>query len=449
MFDAWRAAGGEVAVIGLGRSGAAVTRLLRREGLPVYASDAADSEELASAVADLRVLGAAVDLGGHDLDRIRQAGGLVLSPGVPPDAAPVAAAREAGVEVRAEMDVGLEALAGTPYIGVTGTNGKSTVTALIAHLLQAAGHDGVAAGNIGTPLSALALGEHRPAWLAVEFSSFQLHDCPRAAPVVGVLTNLSADHLDRYPTLDAYYADKRLFFRNAGEDAIWVSNADDPDSQAMLEGVPGRHYRFSLRGRADGWYDRERDALVVRDRVVIVRAGLHLLGDHNVANALGAALALAAIGTGTAYLANGLRSFRALAHRLEPVGQVDGVLWINDSKATNLASTEVAIAAMDRPCVLLLGGRHKGEPYTRLAPLLAEHCRGVVAYGEAGDLVEQQLAEVVPIVRAGSFEEVLAAAHRLALPGDAVLLSPACSSYDMFRNYGERGAAFRAWVETR
>jgi UDP-N-acetylmuramoylalanine--D-glutamate ligase len=447
MFDAWRAAGGEIAVIGLGRSGAAVTRLLRAEHLPVYASDAAQSEELEAVAAELRALGATVDLAGHDLARIRRAGGVVLSPGVPPDAPPVAAAREAGVEVRAEMDIGLEALAGTPYIGVTGTNGKSTVTALIAHLLRAAGHDGEAAGNIGTPLTALARQEHRAAWLAVEFSSFQLHDCPRVAPVVGVLTNLSADHLDRYPTLDAYYADKRLFFRNAGEDAIWISNADDPDSQAMLAGVPGRHYRFSVAGRADGWYDRERDALVVRDRIVIVRTGLGLLGDHNVANALAASLALAVIGTGTAFIANGLRSFRALAHRLEPVGEVNDVLWVNDSKATNLASTEVAVAAMDRPCVLLLGGRHKGEPYTRLAPLLAARCRAVVAYGEAGDLVEADLRDVVPVVRAGGFEEVLAAARRLAEPGDAVLLSPACSSYDMFRNYGERGAAFRAWVE--
>jgi UDP-N-acetylmuramoylalanine--D-glutamate ligase len=449
MLDGWREQSREVAVIGLGRSGVAATRLLRARGITVYASDAGRGASLEASAAALRTLGASVDLGGHDLTRIGRAVAAVLSPGVPPDAAPVRAAREAGVSVRAEIDVGLEALAGVPYIGITGTNGKTTVTALAGHLLRAAGRDAEAAGNIGTPLCEIALRDRRPTWLAIEFSSFQLHDCPRVDPTVGILTNLSADHLDRYPTLEAYYADKRLLFANASPDSVWVTNADDPDSLALARGVAGRQLRFTLAGRGDGWLDRSRGQLMLGERPLLARSGLKLLGDHNVANALAAALVLDATGAALPAIAEGLGTFRALAHRLEPVREVDGVLWINDSKATNVASTAVAVAALDRPFVLLLGGRHKGEPYTRLTPLLRGRCRAVIAYGEAGPTVVHDLAADVPVASAGSFEEVLATAARLSQRGDAVLLSPACSSYDMFANYEERGARFREWVEAR
>ena len=449
MLDDWREQSREVAVIGLGRSGVAATRLLRARGITVYASDAGRGASLEASAAALRTLGASVDLGGHDLARIGRAVAAVLSPGVPPDAAPVRAAREAGVSVRAEIDVGLEALAGVPYIGITGTNGKTTVTALAGHLLRAAGRDAEAAGNIGTPLCEIALRDRRPTWLAIEFSSFQLHDCPRVDPTVGILTNLSADHLDRYPTLEAYYADKRLLFANASPDSVWVTNADDPDARALASGVAGRQLRFTLAGRGDGWWDRSRGQLMLGERPLLARSGLKLLGDHNVANALAAALALDATGAALPAIAEGLGTFQALAHRLEPVREVDDVLWINDSKATNVASTAVAVAALDRPFVLLLGGRHKGEPYTRLTPLLEGRCRAVIAYGEAGPTVVHDLAADVPVASAGSFEDVLATAARLSQSGDAVLLSPACSSYDMFANYEERGARFREWVEAR
>jgi UDP-N-acetylmuramoylalanine--D-glutamate ligase len=448
MLAAWREDGREVAVIGLGRSGIAATRLLRAHGVAVYASDAGSGEGLVAAAAELRLAGALVDVGGHDLARIGRAQAAVLSPGVPPEAPPVRAARAAGYPVRAEIDVGLEALGDLPYIATTGTNGKSTVTALVAHLLRVADQDAEAAGNIGVPLCEVAMVAPRPAWLSVEFSSFQLHDCPRVDPVAGILTNLAPDHLDRYPTLESYYADKARLFVNAADTSVWVTNGDDPASQAMVRGVAGRHLRFSLRDRADGWFDRAGGRLMLGGEPVLDRRTFPLLGDHNVANALAASLAVAAAGIPAEALAEGLRSFPALTHRLEPVGTVHGVLWINDSKATNVASTTVAVAAMDRPFVLLLGGRHKGEPYTSLAPLLEGRARAVIAYGESAPIVEQDLG---PLVRRheGSFEQVLEAAAALARPGDAVLLSPACSSYDMFRNYEERGRQFRAWVEGR
>jgi UDP-N-acetylmuramoylalanine--D-glutamate ligase len=438
----------ETAVIGLGRSGSAVVRLLRRSGTAVYGSDAGRSPALEQAAAELRALGAEVDLGGHDLARIGRAALCVVSPGVPPVAPPLLAARLAGVPVRAEADLGLEALDGVPYAAVTGTNGKTTTTALIGHLLVAGGKRAVTAGNIGTPLSQVALGRTRPEAMAVELSSFQLHDMTALRPAVGVLTNLAPDHLDRYPSLEEYYADKARLFQHASPGSVWVSNADDAASRDRVQGVPGRHLRFSTREPGDAWYDRARDRLMVEGLPVLDRGELPLLGDHNVANALAAALAVRVLGLDPPALAEGLRSFRALAHRMEPVRELEGVLWINDSKSTNLASTRVAVRGMTRPTLLLLGGRHKGEPYTVLAPALTGRARAIVAYGEAGPIVVRDLAGAgVPVVSAGSFDQVMARARELARPGDAVLLSPACSSYDMFDNYEARGRRFREIVE--
>ena len=446
--EAWRR--GTVAVIGLGKSGVAATRLLVREGARVYASDAAAQPFAAEALAALRALpGVDVQIGGHDLARIRAAAGVVVSPGVPPDAPALTAARDAGLTIVSEIDLGFRALAGTRCIGITGTNGKTTTTALVAHLLQAGGVPAETAGNIGRPLAEVALspGGRQSRWLAVEVSSFQLHDSPHFAPEIGILTNLAPDHLDRYPSVEAYYADKRLLFRNATEHSVWVLNADDPAALALPSDTPGRRLLFSLQRAADGWYDRTRGRLMLSGTELVRRSELPLLGDHNVANALAAALAVREAGVAPGHLGEGLRSFHALPHRLEPVRDVRGNLWINDSKATNIASTVVAVEAMDRPYVLLLGGRHKGEPYTRLAPLLRERCRRVIAYGEAGPIVLRDLTGAVPLEAGTTFQDVLDRAARAAQPGDAVLLSPACSSYDMFTNYEHRGATFRAYVE--
>ncbi len=411
--DAWR--NGVVAVVGLGKSGVAATRLLAREGVRVYASDGSDHPYAGAAADALRGLpGVEVDVGRHDLAKIRAAAAVVVSPGVPPDAAPLAAAREAGIDIVSELDLGFQALAAageTHCIAITGTNGKTTTTALVAHLLAMAGLKATAAGNIGRPLADVAVSGDRYRWLSVEVSSFQLHDSPHFAPDVGILTNLAPDHLDRYPSVEAYYADKRLLFRNAGASSMWVLNADDPAVLELARGVLGRRAFFSLKKPGDAWFDSGARTL---------RLGV---------------------------IGEGLRSFQALPHRLEPVREVGGVLWINDSKATNIASTVVAIEAMSRPFVLLLGGRHKGEPYTRLGPMLADRARLVIAYGEAGPIVEQDLKGRVPLERGTTFDDCLARARRAARSGDAVLLSPACSSYDMFKNYEERGATFRKLVE--
>jgi UDP-N-acetylmuramoylalanine--D-glutamate ligase len=444
--EAWRT--GVVAVVGLGRSGVAAVRLLVREGVRVYASDGSAAPPGGAAIGPLRDLpGVEVELGAHDVRKIAAAAGVVVSPGVPPDAPPLAAAREAGVPIVAELDLGFRALPHARTIAGTGTNGKTTTTALTAHLLRAAGVRAVEAGNIGRPLCDLALSDDGYRWLAVEVSSFQLHDSPHFAPDIGVLTNLAPDHLDRYGAVEAYYADKRLLFRNARPDDVWVLNGDDDASRALAEGAAGTHVQFSLCKAADAWYDAREQRLRLGDVDLLPRAELRLLGDHNVANALAAALAVTEVGVAPARIAEGLRSFRALPHRLEPVREVAGVLWIDDSKATNIASTLVAVNAMDRPFVLLLGGRHKGEPYTRLGPRLAPGCKLVVAYGEAGPQVAADLDGAVALERGTPFDDVVARARRAAVPGDAVLLSPACSSYDMFTNYEARGATFRRLVE--
>lgn len=447
LFDEWKASSREVAVLGLGRSGIAAARLLLSRGIKVYASETDSGPELEKRTAPLGRAGASVQLGGHDLMRVKRAGAVVVSPGIPPQAPPLETARKAGIPIHSEIDVGFLALEKTRCIAITGTNGKTTTTALIAHLLASAGHRATAAGNIGTPLCQAAMEPEPYDWLAVEISSFQLHDSAHFAPAIGVLTNLAPDHLDRYRSLEEYYADKERLFLHAIADSVWVANGDDPRALAMAKAAPGILKRFSVVGKGEGWYDRAKAKLMLGRSTLLSRKEFPLLGDHNAANALAAALAVQATGAEIPQLAEGLRSFKPLAHRMEPVREVNGVLWINDSKATNIASTAVALDALDRPFILLLGGRHKGEPYTTLLPRLDGRCRAVIAYGEAGDLVEKDLKGKVKLVRGGSFDDVIDKARKLAKPGEAVLLSPACSSYDMFRNYEDRGDRFRAAVE--
>ena len=442
---------GTISVVGLARSGRAVAELLARAGATVYASDAGTGDAVDHAARALEPLGVTVHRGSHDLARIAKSALVVASPGVPPEAPPLRAARDAGVAIVSELEIALQFLPAQRYIAITGTNGKTTTTALIHRLLEGLGHDSVAAGNIGTPLAEVALREKQPDWIALETSSFQLHDTPGIAPAAGVLTNLSANHLDRYTSVDEYYGDKALLFRNATPRSVWVSNADDADSQAMVAGIAGHHLRFTTgHGVADGYYDRGRDLLVALGAPLLPRGELTLLGDHNVANALAAALAVMAADEShrrddaRGRISETLRSFRALEHRIEPAGEYDGVEWINDSKSTNVASTLVALRGMRRPTVLLLGGRHKGEPYTALADELRRTGRAVIAYGESAPIVAADLDGVVQVEQLGSsFDDVLARARALARPGDAVLLSPACSSYDMFDNYEERGREFK------
>jgi len=446
----------EVAVLGLARSGRAVAELLLRDGYRVYASDASEAESVLDAAALLRDKGADAETGGHDLDRIARAALVVLSPGIPPDAPAVKAAVKSGRQVVSEVEVALDFLRNSRIVAVTGTNGKTTTTALIAHILRTLGRESVPAGNIGMPLSAVALREKQPDWIALEISSFQLHDTPGINPLVGVLTNLSPDHLDRYASVDDYYSDKALLFANAHARSRWVVNDDDPRALAMTAESAGKRYRFSLSTPSDAFYDTAGGALNVMGAELIPRSELSLLGTHNVANALAAALAVMvadkSFGERDArvQIAEALRTFPPMPHRLEPVAEVDGVRWINDSKATNVGAAKVAIEGMERPAVLLLGGRHKGESYKPLADAIRKNVKRVIAYGEAAPAIASDLSGVVKVDVLGSdFEEAIEAARLAAEPGETVLLSPACSSFDMFRNFEERGDRFRQLAQGR
>ncbi len=441
---------GEVAVIGLGRSGSAASRLLLARKATVYASDAGHSPELETLATALRTAGADVQLGGHDQGRIARASMVVVSPGVPTDAPAVTAARRSGVPVISELELALSALPGVRYIAVTGTNGKTTVTSIIGHLLRNLGLETEVAGNIGRPLSEVALQSRPPEWIALEMSSYQLHDTPSIAPTVGVLTNLTPDHLDRYGDINAYYGDKALLFRNATSTSRWVVNADDSASLDIARSAAGYLLRFSGEGRlSDAFYDRQHGALILLDEPLLKRTEVPLLGDHNVGNALAAALAVASADpahtsiNARRRIAAGLKSMPPLAHRLEMVADANGVVWVNDSKATNVAAAKVGISAMTRPTVLLLGGRHAGEPYTELAEPIRKRCKAVLAFGESADLIQHDLGGVAPIQRlTGRFGEVVDRARELAVPGDCVLLSPACKSFDMFTDYEDRGRTF-------
>jgi UDP-N-acetylmuramoylalanine--D-glutamate ligase len=447
---------GEIAVIGLGKSGAAVATLLRRDGHSVYASDGGASAALDTTAARLRAVGVDVQTGAHDLQRIAAAALVVASPGVPPSAPALAAARANNVPIVGEMEVALQAMPLLRYIAITGTNGKTTTTALVGHLLRALGTSAVDAGNIGTALAEFALASPLPEWAALECSSFQLHDTPGISPTVGVVTNLSPDHLDRYDTLAAYYTDKARLFANASERSRWVLNGDDPEVLSLYDllgrggALPGTVRTFRIGTPADAWFDPSTGMLHLLGSPLISRAEFPLVGDHNVANALAAVLAVTAASdefatpAARAVLVAALQKFHALPHRLEPVPTTDGRLWLNDSKATNVSSTRVAVQGMTRPFVLLLGGRHKGEPYTVLADDLRPHAKRVLAYGEAADAIVNDLGTLVAVERVdGPFADVIRRARELTVTGDAILLSPACSSFDMFRNYEERGAAFR------
>ncbi len=442
---------GEIAVIGLARSGRGVAKLLKKNGYEVYASDAAASEEVVECAKALSAEGIATQVGGHDLDRLSRSTLIVVSPGVPPHAPPLAVARRKGIRVVSEVEVALHFLSAARIIAVTGTNGKTTTTALIAHILQALTGDAVEAGNIGTALSETALSERQPAWIALEMSSFQLHDTPSLRPLVGVLTNLSPDHLDRYSSAADYYADKARLFSSADSRSRWVVNGDDALVREMVAGVAGEQHAFSIQGKADAFFDSGEDQLVLFGEPLLARKQFPLLGRHNVANALAASLAVGVADPShrapeaRLAIAASLKTFRALPHRLELIGEFAGVQWINDSKATNVGSTAVAIDGMERPTVLLLGGRHKGEPYSPLLNAIRQKVKRVIAYGEAAPLIERDLAQSVALERRGNdFEEVVGAARAAARPGDSILLSPACSSYDMFTNYEERGERFRA-----
>jgi UDP-N-acetylmuramoylalanine--D-glutamate ligase len=439
--------GKRILVVGLGRSGAAAARLCARRGARVTVTDLRPEPELASTLpAEI-----ARELGGHRRESFLGADLIVLSPGVPP-LPEVAAARERGVTVTGEIELASRFVS-APIVAITGTNGKSTTTTLAGAILAAGGRPTFVGGNLGVPL-ADAVGSPAAGASGVcvlELSSFQLETVERFHAHVAVLLNVTADHLDRYPDLEAYGRAKARVFANQTEADFALVNLDDARVERLSAGLSGKRVGFSTRRKLEegGWIDG--DSLCVRlpegdlERYPAQPPGL--IGRHNQENALAAVMAARLTGATSVEADLVLQSFRALAHRMELVAEVAGVAYFDDSKGTNVGAVVAALSGFPRRVVLIAGGRDKGGSYQPLAAAMAEVGRGAVVIGEAGPAIGEALAPVVPVVKATTMEEAVHSAAGLARPGDAVVLSPACSSFDMFRNYEHRAQVFRAAVE--
>jgi UDP-N-acetylmuramoylalanine--D-glutamate ligase len=447
----WRAAlaGRRITVVGLARSGVAACRLLLACGARVTATDAKPASALDPAARVLGSRGVRLYAGAHPPEAFGDAELCVVSPGVPQDHEVLAACRRRGVPVLGEVELAYRTMT-ADVLAVTGTNGKTTTTTLLGALVAETGRPVLVAGNIGRPLTAEALDFPPDGLVVAEVSSFQLETTDTFRPRVAVLLNFTPDHLDRHGSLAAYAEAKaRIFRRQTAED--WaVVNADDPGAAALAARVPGRLLWFSrIRAVeegahvADGWV-----ALRLHGREV--RVGpveeIGLRGTHNLENVLAATAAAAWAGVSPERLRAAIRAFRAVAHRLEWIRDLSGVGFYNDSKGTNVDATRRALAAFREPIVLIAGGRDKGQDFAPLAAAAAGRVKAAVVIGEGRATVGPALRRVTAVHEAESMAGAVRRAFGLAAPGDVVLLSPACASFDMFRDYEHRGEVFREEV---
>ena len=432
--------GKNVVVVGLGKSGQAAVRLLKEHGARVLGTDSAPLEWLP---AGARELGIELRAGGHEGVRFDTADLVVVSPGVPSFAA-LERAVDAGVEVIGELELACR-FVDAPLVAIGGTNGKSTTTTLVGELLSAGGNRVFVGGNLGTPAAEAAVAEYD--FVVLEVSSFQLERAPRFHPQVNVLLNVTDDHLDRYPSFSAYAEAKgNSFVNQVPGDAAIV-----PFGDALCE-------EQARRGKGDlVTFGRAGDYAVEDGAVVEAKSGerfslseARLFGRHNHDNAAAAIAAVRALSTSAESVRLGLRRFEPLPHRMVFVGEIGGVRYYDDSKATNVGAAVTALAGLSEPkAVLIAGGRDKHGSYAPLVDVLRERARAVVVLGEAAGRIFEAVGGAVPVERAETLEDAVERAARLAEPGDAVLLSPACSSLDMFKSYAERGDRFTDAVRKR
>ncbi|HEB50788.1 MAG TPA: UDP-N-acetylmuramoyl-L-alanine--D-glutamate ligase [Desulfobulbus sp.] len=437
------AAGMKALVLGLGVSGRSVVRFLHSLGLEVAVSEHRSMDRLTGEELEMvQAMGVRLETGGHSERFLAGADLVVAGPGVPRDLDLLVRARARGIPVVGELALAAGRFP-VPVIGVTGSNGKTTVTGLVAELLAAAGLRVFVGGNIGTPLLDFFTGSPRADFAVLELSSFQLELAGDFRCHIGLLLNITPDHLDRHGDMEHYAAAKYRIFAGQTEDDVAIVGADDPLAMAA---DTGRAVRRTF-GQAAGC-----DAAVI-DRRVLVReeggeplsfdlAATRLDSAVNRLNAAAAILAARAAGCGAGAIRSGLRRFQPPAHRMSLVGTRDGVTWINDSKATNVGAMAAALASCETPVVLIAGGRDKGGDFSVLRPLVGRRVRTLVLIGEAAGILVRDLGDLAPVIRARDMTEAVRVAAQVARAGDTVLLAPGCASFDMFDSYEQRGRVF-------
>jgi UDP-N-acetylmuramoylalanine--D-glutamate ligase len=436
---------GPFLVVGLARSGCAAARLLAGRGEEVRGTDSGHPEMAAG----LRANGVEVSLDTDGLSLLDGTRTVVKSPGVPREAPVIAAARERGIGVLGELELAWRAIPNR-FVAVTGTNGKTTTVELLGHVYRTAGEPVAVAGNVGTPLSSLAGTVAPGATVVCEASSFQLEDCEAFAPECAVFLNLAPDHLDRHAGLGDYLAAKLRIFAAQGNDDVAVYNADEPALRGVDLGGCARRVAFCRGASPDCEVSLAEGTIFHAGEPLIRVEELGLIGEHNVANSMAAAAAALSMGLGRDAVREGLRGFAGVAHRLERVGEIDGVRFVNDSKATNVAAASVGLRAFAGGVHAILGGSEKDEPFAPLAAPVTEACVACYLIGDSAERLAAELAGVVgagvELRRCADLEDAVRSAAAAARPGEVVLLSPACASFDAFESYERRGERFREIV---
>lgn len=440
--------GKRVLVVGLARTGAATALFCAAHGARVSAVDARPESEMTEGAARLRAAGISPVFGVQDTQLASGQGLVIPSPGVPADAPILAAARAAGATVWSEIELAGRFLKGR-LIGITGSNGKTTTTSLVEHILRQAGLRTLLAGNIGTPLIARVEESTASTVTVAELSSFQLELVDQLRPDISVLLNLTPDHLDRHGSMEAYAAAKARIFENQTASDAAILNADDPALAPYVPTGP-RVFWFSRLKQVEQGAFVSNGEIIFRDSrkecAVLQRADIPLPGAHNLENVLAAVACTRLAGAETEAIACGVRSFSGVEHRLEFAGEHNGVRYYNDSKATNVDATLKALASFPGRILIILGGKDKGSDYTVLQGPLREKAVLALLIGAAAEKIAAQIAGSVAIERAGTIEHAIKIVSHAARPGDIVLLAPACASFDQFQNYEHRGRVFKQLV---
>jgi UDP-N-acetylmuramoylalanine--D-glutamate ligase len=441
--------GKRVLVVGLARTGIATALFTAARGAVVTATEARPEAEFAGEMRKLREAGVTLEFGGHTSARFLEQELIVVSPGVPAKLPPLELARAQGIPVWSEIELAWRFLRGR-LVAITGSNGKTTTTALVGHILATAGIPALVGGNIGTPLLSLVESSSDQTVTVAELSSFQLETIESFRPEVGVLLNLTPDHLDRHASMEEYAHAKARMFENQIERDAAVLNADDPRVAHVVPARP-QVFWFSRQKRvANGAFLHDGRLVFRRDgaeTVLMRRDEIPLRGEHNLENVLAALVAAVLAGAEPEAVEGGVRTFAGVEHRLEFVAEIAGVGYYNDSKATNVDATLKAIEAFSEPLLVILGGKDKGGDFALLREPLQRRARMALLVGAATEKIAAQLAGAVPLERAGTLENAVRLAFERARPGEIVLLAPACASFDQFQNFEHRGRVFKQLVE--